>query len=132
MTLEVLFDRAVDLPTQTTLGGAACAPTRTDVRGRAFACPLTVTASAPEGPVTLLVSGVVARAGAKLPTVNETYTNVWPSVIADPADPDDVGTPNVPVVVDVTPPVFETLATRAPSPAPTTRSARRAAGSACP
>ena len=81
--------------------------------------------------MTLLVSGVVARDGAKLPTVNETYTNVWPSVIADPADPDDVGTPNVPVVVDVTPPVFETPR-RAPSPAPTTRSARRAAGSACP
>ena len=49
MTRQVLFDRAVDLPTQTTLGGAACAPTRTDVRGRAFACPLTVTASTPEG-----------------------------------------------------------------------------------
>ena len=52
---------------------------------------------------------MVATNGAKLPTVNFTYTNVWPLVLVDTTDP-NLETPNVPVIVDVTPPEVDTLA----------------------
>ena len=56
--------------------------------------------------------GVVARDGAKLPTVNETCETCGRSVIADPADPDDVD-PQRARAGARHDPVFETLATRA-------------------
>ena len=104
--LTVYLDRPIDLPTRAVLALADCVPNR--VGTNAFECPHTVTAASPEGPVVLLVEGMVATDGAQLPTVNFTYTNVWPTVIVDQNDP-TVYEPNVPVIIDVTPPTFEEL-----------------------
>jgi len=109
VTLTVFLDRPIDLPTRALLALADCTPTRAGSAGVAFTCPLDVLGTTPEGPVELLVEGMVATNGAKLPTVNFTYTNVWPLVLVDTTDP-NLETPNVPVIVDVTPPEVDTLA----------------------
>ena len=104
VTLTVIMDRAVVLPTDSTLGGDPCTPAYVGSDLVAYECVLNVVDSTPEGPVELLVEGMVAMNGTGLPTVNYSYANVWPAIIAD----DNGGeTPNRPVVVDVTPPTFE-------------------------
>ena len=47
-----------------------------------------------------VISGMVSSIGANLPTVNFTYTNLWPTFHTED------GTPNLAVIVDVTPPTF--------------------------
>ena len=82
MTLTVIMDRAIVLPTDSTLGGDPCTPAYVGSDFVAYECVLNVVDSTPEVPE-LLVEGMVAMNGTGLPTVNYSYANVWPAIIAD-------------------------------------------------